>query len=195
MKRGTGISASVLFTLTLIFSLSFILMASRFSWAEHPMEQPSGHPTGEVKKPLTKKEMSAAIQSYIKSESSQHGGYYEIYDDLQGKKLYLKLKKIHDDRLSHVGNDVYFFCVDLADKDGKIYDLDFFMKRDRDGDLNVTEVTIHKQEGKERYTWYKEDGIWKKRWVVQKGAQPGTRKVPSSNKSTIGEHPSPMPSH
>ena len=139
--------------------------------AEHPTEHPSGKSSaGQVPKPLTKEEMSAAIQSYVVKEAEKHGGYYEINDDLQKKKLFLKLKKIHDDRLSHVGNDVYFFCVDLADKDGQIYDLDFFMKRSG-GNLKVTEVTIHKQQGKERYSWYEEKGIWKKKWLLQSPAQ------------------------
>ena len=31
--------------------------------------------------------------------------------------------------------------------------------------LEVTEVSIHKEGGKERYTWYEEGGIWKKKPV------------------------------
>ncbi|HUO76716.1 MAG TPA: hypothetical protein VMU21_03980 [Thermodesulfovibrionales bacterium] len=176
----------------LISALLFISLQSLA--AEHPSEHPSGKPSsGEVPKPLTKKEMSAAIQSYIEKEAKKYGGYYEIYDDLQKKQLSLKLKQIHDDRLSHVGNDVYFFCVDLIDKDGKVYDLDFFMKRGPGGDLNVTEVTIHKQEGKERYTWYEEKGIWKKKWLIQNPAQPAQGDKLPAGKSTIGDHPNPLP--
>jgi hypothetical protein len=162
-----------------IFSVFFISLYS--SDAEHPREHPSGKQSkGEVKKPLTKKEMSEAIQSYIDKESKKHEGYYEIYDDIQGKKLFLKLKKVHDDRLSHVGNDVYFFCVDLLNRDDKVYDLDFFMKRGPGGNLDFTEVTIHKQEGKERYTWYEENGIWKKKWLIKK--TPGqAEKLPAGN--------------
>jgi len=178
--------------LAVISALSLISLQSLA--AEHPREHPSGKPSeGGVQKPLTKKEMSAAIQSYIEKEAKKYGGYYEIYDDLQGKRLYLKLKKIHDDRLSHVGNDVYFFCVDLIDKDGKVYDLDFFMKRGPGGDLNVTEVTIHKQEGKERYTWYEEKGIWKKKWIVQKPAQPNQGDKLPAGRPAIGDHPNPLP--
>ena len=179
---------SVLFTL--VSALSLILLQSVA--AEHPKEHPAGKSSGEVPKPLTKKEMSSAIQSYIESEAKQHGGYYEIYDDLQKKKLFLGLKKIHDDRLSHVGNDVYFFCVDLADKDGKVYDLDFFMKRGPGGDLKVTEVTIHKQEGKERYSWYEEKGIWKKKWLLPNPSQPAQGNLPAG-KPSIGDHPNPLP--
>jgi len=170
---------------------ALFLIAGPSLAAEHPQEHPSGGSSaGAVPKPLTKAEMSAAIQSYIEKESKKYGGYFEVYDELQKKKLFLKLKKIHDDRLAHVGNDVYFFCVDLADKDGKVYDLDFFMKRGARGDLSVTEVTIHKQEGKERYTWYEDKGIWKKKWLVQNPAQGD--KLPAG-KPTIGDHPSPLP--
>jgi cytochrome b involved in lipid metabolism len=181
---------SALFALiSMVFLISFQSLA-----AEHPGEHPSVKPSaGEARKPLTKEEMSAAIQSYIEQEAKKNGGYYEIYDSLQNKNLFLKLKKIHDDRLSHIGNDVYFFCVDLVDKDGKVYDLDFFMKRGPGGDLNVTEVTIHKQEGKERYTWYEEKGIWKKRWLVQSPAQPAQEDKLPAGKPTIGDHPNPLP--
>jgi len=162
--------------------------------AEHPTEHPSGKSSaGQVPKPLTKEEMSAAIQSYVVKEAEKHGGYYEIYDDLQKKTLFLKLTKVHDDRLSHVGNDVYFFCVDLVDKDKKVYDLDFFMKRGSGGDLHVTEVTIHKQEGKERYTWYQDKGIWKKKWLVESSALPAQGSKLPSGKPTMGDHPNPLP--
>jgi hypothetical protein len=162
--------------------------------AEHPKEHPAGQSSaGQVPKPLTKMEMSAAIQSYIEKEAKKYGGYYEIYDALQKKKLSLKLKQIHDDRLSHVGNDVYFFCVDLVDKDGKVYDLDFFMKRGTVGDLSVTEVTIHKQEGMERYAWYEEKGIWKKKWLVNVPAQPSQGDKLPAGKPAIGDHPNPLP--
>ena len=170
MPKSLGMHkvTSVLFALV---SAIFVLLL-QYAAAEHPKEHPSGKSSaGEVPKPLTKEEMSSAIQSHIEKEAKAHGGYYEINDDLQKRTLFLKLKKIHDDRLSRVGNDVYFFCVDLVDKDRQVYDLDFFMKRGSGGDLKVTEVTIHKQQGKERYTWYEEKGIWKKKWLVQPPAQ------------------------
>ena len=162
--------------------------------AEHPREHPKGQSSsGQASKPLTKKEMSAAIQSYVENEAKKHGGYYEIYDDLQKKKLFLRLRKVHDDRLSHVGNDVYFFCVDLVDRDGKVYDLDFFMKRGSGGGLDVTEVTIHKQEGRERYTWYEEKGIWKKKWLVSIPGQPAQGEKLPAGKPAVGDHPNPLP--
>jgi len=178
--------------LALISALVFFSLQSLA--AEHPSEHPKGQSSaGQVPKPLTKKEMAAAIQSYVENESKKYGGYYEIYDDLQKKKLSLKLKKIHDDRLSHVGNDVYFFCVDLVDKDGKVYDLDFFMKRGPGGGLDVTEVTIHKQEGKERYMWYEEKGIWKKKWLVNIPGQPAQGDKLPPGKPAVGDHPNPLP--
>ncbi|HXX56846.1 MAG TPA: hypothetical protein VEI96_02450 [Thermodesulfovibrionales bacterium] len=190
MSMTTG-NLAVSFAVSVLISAA-LLTFPYSSAAEHPKEHPTGkQSSGAVQKPLTKKEMKEAIESYIEKESKKYGGFYEIYDDLQAKKLALKLKKVHDDRLAHVGNDVYFFCVDLTDRDGKVYDLDFFMKRGADGNLAVTEVTIHKQEGKERYTWYEENGIWKKSWLVQKSSI-GQEKPPAG-KPTVGDHPSPMP--
>ncbi|HXY61958.1 MAG TPA: hypothetical protein VEJ22_03385 [Nitrospirota bacterium] len=195
-RKGGGMAITpkgYLFVLTRAVAISALLLAFPYlSSAEHPTEHPSGkRSSGAAQKPLTKQEMKEAIESYIEKESKKYGGYYEIYDDLQGKELFLKLKKVHDDKLAHVGNDVYFFCVDLTGKDGKVYDLDFFMKRGASGNLDVTEVTIHKQEGKERYTWYEENGIWKKSWLVQKNLVPGET-LPAA-KPAVGDHPNPMP--
>lgn len=188
MKRTRSLGPVLLTMISLL-----LLSPVQSPAAEHP-EHPAGKASAsQVAKPLTKKEMTVAIRAFIEAEAGKTGGYYEIYDDLQKKKLFLKLKKIHDDRLSHVGNDVYFFCVDLIDKDGKVYDLDFFMKRGSGGDLVVTEVTIHKQEGKERYTWFEERGIWKKKWLVQDPPQSVKGEKLPAGKPTIGDHPNPLP--
>jgi len=42
-----------------------------------------------------------------------------------------------------------------------MYDLNFFMKADQEGNLKVGEVMIHKEDGQPRYTWFEENGIWK----------------------------------
>jgi hypothetical protein len=44
----------------------------------------------------------------------------------QRKDLALDLVKLHDERLSNLGADKYFACVDMKGVDGKIYDVDFF---------------------------------------------------------------------
>jgi hypothetical protein len=77
------------------------------------------------------------------------------------KDLALDLIKVHDDRLSSLGGDKYFACVDMKGTDGKIYDIDFFMVV-RPGKLTVAETSVHKINGKPLYNWKDEKGVWKK---------------------------------
>jgi hypothetical protein len=79
----------------------------------------------------------------------------------QRKDLALDLVKLHDDRLSNLGGDKYFACVDMKGADGKLYDVDFFMVV-KLGKLSVTETSVHKINGKPLYNWKQEGGVWKK---------------------------------
>jgi hypothetical protein len=140
-------------------SLPFLLAAPPPLLAqEHPE-----HPTDEKHTGLTKAELAAAIKSWAEKEATRHGGWIEVDDPVQKKALHLKLEKVHEDRLSGIGKDVYFACADFVEKDGTKYDIDVFMKGKTKDDLQNTEVSVHKVNGKERYTWFEENGIWKKR--------------------------------
>jgi len=79
----------------------------------------------------------------------------------QRKDLALELVKLHDERLSNLGGDKYFACVDMKGADGKIYDIDFFMAV-KPGKLTVTETSVHKINGKALYNWKEDGGVWKK---------------------------------
>ena len=79
----------------------------------------------------------------------------------QRKDLALDLVKVHDDRFSSLGGDKYFACVDMKGTDGKMYDIDFFM-RVQPGKLTVTETSVHKINGKPLYNWKEQKGVWKK---------------------------------
>jgi hypothetical protein len=79
----------------------------------------------------------------------------------QRKDLALDLVKIHDDRFSSLGSDKYFACVDMKGKDGRMYDIDFFMVV-QPSKLTVTETSVHKINGKPLYNWKQEGGVWKK---------------------------------
>ncbi len=115
---------------------------------------------------LTKEDLAEAIGSYIKSETALRGGYFTFYDKVTEEPLALTLVKIHKDRLSTVGKNTHFFCVDLKATNGNVYDLDFFMKGTDKDHLTATEVTLHKINGSPLYTWYhdKKEGVWKKKW-------------------------------
>ena len=125
---------------------------------EHPKKAESkGHP-GDAKK--TKADISAGIRKNIASESKKasDGKFHVSYE---GKDLALDLVKVHDDRLSGLGDDKYFACVDMKAADGTTYDIDFFMAG-KPGDMRVTETSVHKVNGKPLYNWKQEGGIWKK---------------------------------
>ncbi len=127
---------------------------------EHPRE----HPTAKKEKTseVTVEMLSLAIADYVAKDAKLKGGFFVVYDPEAKKALALTLDKVHKDRLSKVGRGTYFACADFKATDGTLYDLDVFMKEAGSG-LEVTEVAIHKQEGKPRYAWAEENGVWKKK--------------------------------
>lgn len=124
---------------------------------EHPE-----HPTNgkSQSKKVSKADISAGIKSNIKSETSKAGdGKFHIQHE--GNNLSLDLIKVHDDRLSDLGDGKYFACVDMKATDGKTYDIDFFLTGEP-GNMKVTDTTVHKVDGKPLYNWKEENGKWKK---------------------------------
>ncbi|MFQ5607954.1 MAG: hypothetical protein ACE5GA_08405 [Candidatus Zixiibacteriota bacterium] len=146
---------------TLLALLSLLALAAFGSAQEHP-EHPE-HP--EETKAAFKVDvdaMAAAITDFVDHDSKLKGGYFMVFDKKSKKPLTLKLSKVHKERLSQCGENLYFACSDFTETDGKVFDLDFFMQ-ETDGELVVTEVLIHKQDGSPRYTWFEEKGLWKTR--------------------------------
>ena len=105
-------------------------------------------------------EISTGIKKHIDSESKKSSdGKFHV--EHEGKDLALDLIKVHDDRLSSLGEGKYFACVDMKATDGTTYDIDFFMSG-TPGDMKVTETSVHKVNGKPFYNWKEENGVWKK---------------------------------
>ena len=125
---------------------------------EHPAEEPKSEGPG-----VSKQDLSLAIQAFVKTESEKHAGFFEVDD--KGGTLKLSLDRVHEDRLSALGDETYFVCADFKTAAGKLYDLDFFMKGSSPDSLSVTETSVHKEEGQERYTWHEKDGLWSKKQV------------------------------
>jgi len=62
----------------------------------------------------------------------------------------------------NLGPDSHFACVDLADDKGDVYDVDFFLSG-KPGDMQLTEMTLHKENGKPLYNWKQlSDKTWKR---------------------------------
>lgn len=105
-------------------------------------------------------EIARGIEKHIDTESSADGGFFSL--PYEGRKLRLKLVRVHIEYLASLGTDRNFACVDLVDTDGEVYDVDFFLAGPPD-DMVVTETTVHKINGKPLYAWQqKEDKTWER---------------------------------
>lgn len=146
-----------------IFSAAMLVFTAwGLALAEHPTEHPAEHPEhpeAQATK-LTVDELSDAIEIYLADDSDLKGGYFMVYDGVNKEVLALELVKIHKDRLSNTGGDVYFVCADLKATNGKIYDLDIFMHGETADALTIDSITVHKESGVARYTWFEKDGTW-----------------------------------
>lgn len=157
------------------------MAACREEHPEHPKKQENpGNP--EAKATLTTEELAQAIEKYVADTSARQGGVFMVKDQVEGKELALTLKKIHKDKLAQISPGVYFLCADFAGADGTVYDLDIFMKGPDADHLETTEVTIHKKNGVERYSWYEEGGLWKKRPAGQAEEHPKEKEHPEHPK-------------
>lgn len=103
-------------------------------------------------------EIEAGIKSYINSNTEPVDGFFHLQD--KERTLRMKLVRVHTEYLSNLGPKRHFACVDLADVSGDVYDVDFFLSGDP-SQMDVTETTVHKLNGKPFYTWkQKEDKTW-----------------------------------
>lgn len=138
----------------LLLSLSF--MGEHPDHPEHP-EHPSKKTT-----PVSAQAVGKAVAEFIASDAKLKGGKFLVFDGSAKEALQLELLKIHMDRLTGLGNDTYFACADFQASNGKVYDLDIFMIGESTDDLAVTEISVHKEEGVERYGWKEKRGVWVK---------------------------------
>ncbi len=144
-----------------LFLLAGSLGAARAFAQEHP-EHPTDKPMTEEAK-LTKDSLADAIQAWVNDQSRILGSFM-VYDAVAKEPLALTLDHVHRERLASLGNDVYFACADFKAQNGKMYDIDVFMQKTEDG-LKATDVSVHKVDGKARYTWAEDGGVWKKKPV------------------------------
>jgi hypothetical protein len=130
---------------------------------EHPKEHPE-HPKGAKK--VSTEDIDKAIRSHIEKTAAASGGKFPVKDDVLNKTWELDLVKVHNDKLQALADGRYFACVDFKAADGTMVDVDFFMKKDGEA-MAVTDTTVHKINGKPRYSYQEKDGIWTR--VAEKG--------------------------
>ena len=151
-----------------------LLTVCIFSIVSAQGEHPTGtkkaeHPTATITPQIVKGEkitlqnLARAIESFVEADINLRGAFLVI-DPSTNEVLKLNLEKVHKERLSHVGDDVYFACADFNADDGKIYDLDIFLRGTNTDELTVTEITVHKEDGQARYGWLEQDGVWIKKY-------------------------------
>ena len=112
---------------------------------------------------ITLQNLARAIKGFIEADISLRGAFLVI-DPKTEMVLKLKLEKVHKERLSHIGEDIYFACADFNADNGKLYDLDIFLHGTNTDNLTVTEISVHKEDGIARYGWQEENGIWVKKF-------------------------------
>lgn len=158
-RIGSTVTGSTVAIVAAAFMLLFV--AGTALTQEHP-EHPTEHPTKAEEAKVDMSMVAVAIADYVKTDTKLKGGFFLVYDADAKKALLLTLTKVHEERLAKIGDNLYFACSDFREDGGKMYDLDFFMEGDHH-ELKVTEVMIHKEEGKARYSWFEEDGIWSRK--------------------------------
>ncbi|HVT02047.1 MAG TPA: hypothetical protein VHL58_01585 [Thermoanaerobaculia bacterium] len=128
---------------------------------EHP-EHPKGDKAkAETAKKFSMDELENAIKRDVATKEKAGGGYLKLNDKATKKTWLLKLDHVHRERLSQLDSHTYFACSDFKSKDGHLVDVDFFEK-EKDGKLEMSDMTIHKVDGKARYGWEEKDGFWKR---------------------------------
>ena len=149
----------------IIMSATSILLAQ----GEHPTTKKAEHPTTTITpqivqgKKITLQNLARAIEGFVEADIILRGAFLVI-DPKTDTVLKLKLEKVHKERLSHVGEDIYFACADFNADNGKVYDLDIFLQGTNTDNLTVTEISVHKEDGIARYGWQEQDGIWSKKY-------------------------------
>lgn len=149
-----------------LFVVTISLMGTVGAWAgmaspqEHPMPE---HPqkTSKATASISMSTLEKAIQDQIAEKAKANSGKFPLRDDTLNKTWRLELVKVHTDKLAQLDDKTYFACVDMKADDGTIVDVDFFMKDDN-GKLTLSDTTVHKINGKPRYTWQKKGAFWER---------------------------------
>jgi transglutaminase-like putative cysteine protease len=137
------------------------------AWAACALWMPAAVATvDDFSEEITIRHIAQGIRHHVAEQSHENGGYFVV--DHDGRTLRLKLIRIHMEYLANLGDGVQFACVDLVEQDGTVYDVDFFLKGNEPGSLEVTQTHVHKVDGRPRYAWEQAgDGTWHRIDVAQ----------------------------
>ncbi len=154
MRRLTAILAAAGVSCAVLAGLST-------TWDQGP-EAPDSVPH------VVTKDIQEGIERHIEEQTRRGGGYFRI--PFRETPLQLRLVRVHVEYLANLGPRRHFACVDMANIDGDVYDVDFFLAGDP-GEMTVTETTVHKINGRPIYVWrQRSDRTWHR--VPVKDASP-----------------------
>jgi transglutaminase-like putative cysteine protease len=103
-------------------------------------------------------DIQAGIERHIAEQVQRGGGFFDL--TFGDQELRLQLVRVHTEYLASLGPGSHFACVDLVDRSGDVYDVDFFLAGEA-GAMVVTETMVHKKNGRPYYAWQqKSDGTW-----------------------------------
>jgi len=125
--------------------------------------------------PLTADNFADAVEAYIQKQAAKTDGYFTVFDDKTGRQLKLTLDHVHRKKLAKVSQNLYVTCAEFVGADDEIYDLDFFMRGTHSDDLVFSKFLIHKVGDQERYQWYVERGLWKRKPLKAVEEKPATQ--------------------
>jgi hypothetical protein len=112
---------------------------------------------------VSREALGASVREWITRDAKLKGGYFLIWDGQEKKALALTLDRVHDEKLCKLDDGTCFACADFKGEDGTAYDVDVFMEGgEASKRADPVEISIHKEGGKERYTWNEDGGVWKK---------------------------------
>lgn len=171
--------------LTAVLAVLVLAACGQKQAAATPEAEPPAPPPVEASAPaeagVTIQQVADFIRTHVSTQAPD--GKLTVADEKTGADLSLTLDRVHEERLSKVAEGRYFVCADFKAADGaKVYDLDFWVEGSTPEALQVTGVTIHKEDGVERYTWLEREGLW----VQQPVEEPGS---PGGGGAEHPEHP------
>ena len=158
-RLSTAVSIVLLFAPALPLLAQDHPRAPQQSQSQQLPQTTGGAPQGAMTQ-ATMSDVSDGLKTFISGYAAKSPDD-KFHIPFQRKDLALDLVKVHDDRFSNLGENKYFACVDMKGKDGRMYDIDFFMVV-QPGKLNITSTSVHKINGKPLYNWKQQGGVWKK---------------------------------
>jgi hypothetical protein len=133
-----------------------VMLVGVLAWAyasEHGGTPMGTEDSGSAVEHPSAEEIRGAMKTLV-DEKSKTLGAFEVRDQETGKVRRLELIKIHDQVVKRAkAGGYYYSCADFKDLDtGETVDVDLEMEN-KDGALSVGDVSIHKVNGKARYTY------------------------------------------